>query len=247
MVSDTNEMAKISVMIIHAYEEKEANGDFSILNNEELQLIIEQSKHIIQNDKPIQFDYIDFNQKSWVDWLHNKNNKIYNKRTIRPLFAESYEEELRKMSDFRSLQHYASCNHGYISQHDYDYYMRQIEFKLVGYFSKPDEKKRYWNWVYYSPIMQEVLSQLNVISDEEYNKYIESITPPAPKQKLTAPDLLAGATTCIILCCITFIFNYFWAYWIIIWIGYYFWYKEQIRIYNPQHFREEGKNVNKKL
>jgi hypothetical protein len=247
MVTDVCEMAKIAVMIMRAYEKKEANGDFSLLNNEELQQIIEQSKHIIENDKPVQFDYIDFNQESWIEWLHNENNDIYNRRAIEAWFAESYKEELKKIPDFRSLQHYASYNNGYISQSDYNYYLSQTEFKLVGYFNKPDKKKRYWNWVYHSSIMQEVLSQLNVISDEEYNKYIESITPPAQEKKLTAPDLGNGAITCVILCCITLIFNFFWVYWIIIWVGYYFWYKEQIRKYNPQHFREEEENGSKKL
>ena len=158
-------------------------------------------------------------------------------------YWKEYSE--RKMQDelsFRNLKNHVINFQGYISEEDYKRNIGLLESTLCSGSGKKVWNNRWKYLLHHSKALNDVLSKLKIVSQEEYDKYIQSITPPATEKKLTAPDLGSGAVTCIILCCITFIFNYFWIYWIIIWTGYYFWYKERIRTFNPQHFRKEKKD-----
>ncbi len=157
-------------------------------------------------------------------------------------FKQTYEDDILKARPFIDLKGKIIYNQGYISQTEYDQLMRELKFCITRFCINITSVEIHWDYILEnSKALNDVLSQLNIITDEEYRQYEEkkSLKEPLQPIKLTAPDLSNGIIICIILCCVFFVFNYFWIYWIIIWICYYFWRKEQIIKFNPQHFRKE--------
>jgi len=175
-----------------------------------------------------------------------------NKEIVNEYFKQTYEERIIEELPFCELKSRIKYNQGYISQTEYNKYINNLKFLITNFGLTTQETEIYWNYVLNnSQELNKVLSQLHILSDEEYKHYKEEKialqeaqkTPP----KLTAPDLAGGFVTCILLCCLFFIFNYFWVYWIMIWACYYLWRKEQIIKFNPQHFRKENENAKKNL
>lgn len=160
-------------------------------------------------------------------------------------FKQTYEDDILKARPFIDLKGKIIYNQGYISQTEYDQLMRELKFCVTRFCINITSVEIHWDYILEnSKVLNEVLSQLKIITDEEYKQYEEkkSLKEPPQPIKLTAPDLSNGIIICIILCCIFFIFNYFWIYWIIIWFNYFIWRKNQIVKFNPQYFRKDKQN-----